>query len=80
MYKDVARFVGLDAARRMHDIPRFELHRARIPTSLFKSIAQDMDMAMTQYGPNADLKHEEAIFQFVSPVRTISLFDIVYEL
>jgi hypothetical protein len=79
MYKDVARFVGLEAPRRMHDIGTFELRRSRIPTSLFKSIAQDMDMAMTQYGPVSDLEHEEAIFQFVSPVRTISLFETVNE-
>jgi len=71
VYSDIAPFVGLDHTRRMKDIETFELHRSRIPTALFKSIAQDMDMMMMQYGPPLEHEHEEATSRFLSPVRII---------
>jgi hypothetical protein len=33
------------------DIETFRLHRSRIPTALFKSIVQDIDIMLVQYGP-----------------------------
>ena len=74
-YRDVAPFVGLDPFRRMRDIQTFELHRSRIPTTLFKSIVQDMDMMMIQYGPPDEHDHEEATSRFLSPVRIIQCLD-----
>jgi hypothetical protein len=74
-YAKIAKFVGLDPYRRLKDIQTFELHRSRIPTALFKSIVQDMDMMMVQYGPIPDHDHEEATSRFLSPVRIIQHLD-----
>jgi hypothetical protein len=74
-YEDVAPFVGLDPYRYLKDIGTFELHRSRIPTTLFKSIIQDMDMMMVQYGPLPEHEHQEATSRFLSPVRMIRSSD-----
>jgi hypothetical protein len=74
-FRDIARFVGLDHTRLLRDIGTFELHRSRIPISLFKSIVQDIDMMMVQYGPPPDHENEEATSRFLSPVRMISSSD-----
>jgi hypothetical protein len=68
-FRDVARFVGLDHTRLLRDIGTFELHRSRIPTALFRSIVQDIDMMLVQYGPPTDHETEEATSRFLSPVR-----------
>jgi hypothetical protein len=62
-------FVGLDPIRNMNDIATFELYRSRIPTSLFRSIVQDMDVLLHQYGPPIEHETEEATSRFLAPVR-----------
>jgi hypothetical protein len=74
-YAKIAKFVGLEPDRRLKDIQTFELHRSCIPTALFKSIVQDMDMMMVQHGPLPDHDHEEATSRFLSPVRFIQRLD-----
>ena len=71
-YQHIAPFVGLDPNRNMHDIATFDLHRSRIPTSLFKSIVQDMDVLLLQYGPPVEHTTEEATSRFLAPVRRSS--------
>ena len=73
-YGDIAPFVGLAASRRMNDIDTFELHRSRIPTALFKSVVEDINLMMTQYGPPGEHQTEEARSRFLSPVSTRQLF------
>ena len=68
-YEDVAVFVGLDPSRQMKDIGTFDLNRSRIPTAIFKSIVEDMDVMLVQYGPLPDHETEEARSRFLSPVR-----------
>lgn len=62
-------FVGLEAHRNLRDIATFDLYRSRIPTSLFRSIVQDMDVLLHQYGPPFEHATEEATSQFLAPVR-----------
>jgi hypothetical protein len=64
----MAPFVGLDPYREMHDIKTFHLHRSRIPTALFKSIVQDIDIMVLQYGTQINHETEEATSRFLSPV------------
>jgi len=45
-YNSIAEFVGLNPVRNLNDIGTFELRRARIPTRLFKSIVEDMDIML----------------------------------
>jgi len=71
-YQDMAPFVGLDPNRKMKDIATFDLYRSRIPTSLFRSIVQDMDVLLPQYGPPDEHETEEATSRFLAPVRTSS--------
>ena len=73
-YQDIApfvriRIVGLDPNRNMNDIATFVLHRSRIPKSLFRSIVQDMDVLLLQYGPLVEDTTEEATSRFLAPVR-----------
>jgi hypothetical protein len=49
-YKDIAPSVGLDPLWIFYDAPLFDLHRSRIPTSLFKEIVEDMDTLILQFG------------------------------
>ena len=69
-YEDIAEFVGLDADGALEDIETFELSRVRIPTSLFRSILEDMDIVMRQYGPNFQHPNVEATSRYMAPVRT----------
>ena len=69
-YHSIAEFVGLDPARMLNDIGTFELHRSRIPTRIFKSIVEDMDIMLIQYGPPPEQKTEETRSRFLSPVRS----------
>ena len=71
-YQDMAPFVGLEPHRQMNDIATFDLYRSRIPTSLFRSIVQDMDVLLSQYGPPVEHETEEATSRFFAPVRRSS--------
>ena len=73
-YRQVAPLVGLDPARRLLDIETFELHRSRIPTDLFKSIIEDMDLMLLQYGSPSQHSTEEATSRFLSPVKMTQSF------
>ena len=68
-YSSIADIVGLNPFQNLKDIGTFDLHRSRIPTHLFKSIVEDMDILMTQYGPLPEQKTEETTSRFLSPVR-----------
>jgi hypothetical protein len=73
-YRLIAPLVGLDADQRLADIQTFELCRSRIPTELFRSIVQDIDIMQVQYGPPLDHETEQARSQFLSPVSASQLF------
>ena len=77
-YKDAAPFVGLDPLRRLKDIQTFELRRSRIPNILFRSIIEDMDLMLMQYGPLDEHFTAEATSRFLSPVG-VFLFSSPYE-
>ena len=62
----MAAFVGLDPNRNMNDITTFDLCRSRIPTSLLKSIVEDMDILLRQYGPTDEHETEEAKSRFLA--------------
>jgi hypothetical protein len=47
-YCDIAPRVGLAPEAAGRDMKTFDIHRARIPTSMFKDIVQDLDIAMNQ--------------------------------
>jgi hypothetical protein len=72
-FREIAPFVGLDPIGQIWlcDAPRFNLHRSRIPTSLFKAIVEDMDILLTQYGNLRCQATEEARSCFLAPVGTI---------
>ena len=67
-YVDIAPFVGLEPQRRMRDIGFFPIRRARIPTSVFKTIVEDMDVLLPQYGSFLFHANEEARSRFLAPV------------
>ena len=67
-YRDIAPRVGLDPTSGGRDMKTFEIHRARIPTSMFKEIVGDLDMAMYQYGEPLDHDNEEARSRCLAPV------------
>ena len=69
-YEEIAPFIGLDPNFKLHDIEFFDLYRSRIPTALFKSIVQDIDVMLVQYGPPINHETEEARSRFLSPVST----------
>lgn len=79
-YQDMAPFVGLDPNRQMNDIATFDLYRSRIPTSLFKSIVQDMDILLPQYGPPIEHETEEATSRFLAPIfnRLVAQFGFAF--
>ncbi|KAF8347429.1 hypothetical protein F5887DRAFT_1172624 [Amanita rubescens] len=79
-YRDMAAFVGLDPNRNMNDVATFDLYRSRIPTSLFKSIVEDMDLLLLQYGPPDEHETAEATSRFFAPIfnRLIGLFDFAF--
>jgi hypothetical protein len=58
----------------MKDIATFELHRSRIPTTLFKSVVQDIDIMLVQYGLPIDHETEEARSRFLCPASASQLF------
>ncbi|KAF8219873.1 hypothetical protein L208DRAFT_1337115 [Tricholoma matsutake] len=79
-YMDMAPFMGLNPNRNMHDISTFDLYRSRIPTSLFESIVDDMDILLPQYGPIVEHQTEEATSQFLAPIfnRLIAVFGCAF--
>jgi hypothetical protein len=76
----MAPFVGLDPNRKMKDIATFDLYRSRIPTSLFKSVVQDMDILLPQYGPPDEHETEEATSRFLAPIfnRLVAQFGFAF--
>jgi hypothetical protein len=71
-YMQVAPRVGLDPDRLMEDIGTFELHRSRLPTSLFETIVMDMDGIMgTECGPPLEKWTVRASSKSFAPVRII---------
>ena len=64
----------------MGDIKSFALHRSRIPTVLFKTIVQDIDTMLMQYGPPIYHQTGEVRSRFLSPVRCAPLFLTINEL
>ncbi|KAF8310918.1 uncharacterized protein EI90DRAFT_2870327, partial [Cantharellus anzutake] len=79
-YNEIALFVGLDPFRFLKDIETFELHRSRIPTNLLRSIVEDMDIMLKQYGPLSAHETEEATSRFLSPIfhRLIAEFSFTF--
>jgi hypothetical protein len=71
-YRDIAPRVGLDPLLKSNDMQVFDIHYARIPTSLFKAMVEDPDIVMDQYGEPCDHKNEEARSRFLAPVSTQS--------
>ncbi|KAF8476683.1 hypothetical protein DFH94DRAFT_634682 [Russula ochroleuca] len=67
-YDEVASHVGLEPLKRFKDAGTFEIHRSRIPTNLFKSIVQDMDIMLAQYGSPEEQMTKEARSRFFSPI------------
>ncbi|KAF8227578.1 hypothetical protein L208DRAFT_1405158 [Tricholoma matsutake] len=73
----MAPFVGLDPNRKMNDIATFDLHRSRIPTSLFQV---HMDVLLPQYGPAVEHETEEATSRFLAPIFNclVALFGFAF--
>ena len=67
-YRDIAPRVGLKFELAGEDMPTFDIHRARIPSSLFKDIIGDLQVIMKQYGEPTRHKNEEARSRFLAPV------------
>jgi len=67
-FSNAAPLVGLDPDLELQDISTFEVHRSRISTELFKSIVEDMDVMLVQYGPPHVHETEEARSRFFSPI------------
>ena|ERR1700691_1359029 len=67
-YRDIAPRVGLKFELAGKDMPTFDMHCARIPSSLFKDIIGDLQVIMKQYGEPARHKNEEARSRFHAPV------------
>jgi uncharacterized protein YbgA (DUF1722 family) len=68
-FRDIAEFVGLEHEQKLKDLGTFNLYRSRIPTQLSRSIVEDIDVLMIQYGPLPDQKNEETRSRFLAPVR-----------
>lgn len=77
-YRDIAPRVGLDPLLKGNDMQAFDIHRARIPTALFKAIVEDLGIVMNQYGEPRDHKNEQARSRFLAPLfnRTVALFKL----
>ncbi|KIK09792.1 hypothetical protein K443DRAFT_301106 [Laccaria amethystina LaAM-08-1] len=76
----MAEFVELNPRLELDDIGTFNLHRSRIPTDLFRSIVEDMDVLLAQYGPLRAQNNEEARSRFLSPIfnRLIAQFNFAF--
>jgi hypothetical protein len=69
-YCHIAPLVGLKNKLAGSDMKAFKIHRARIPTYMFKEIIQDVEIIMTQYGDPAEHQTKEAILRFLATVRS----------
>jgi hypothetical protein len=67
-YLDVAPRVGLKLELAGSDMTTFEIHRARIPTSLFGRIIDDLQVVMKRYGEPTPNKKGECL-RYLAPVR-----------
>jgi hypothetical protein len=67
-YRDIAPRVGLQSDLRGRDMLTFDIYRARIPNSLFRTIISDIQVMMKQYGDPVCHKNEEARSRFLAPV------------
>jgi hypothetical protein len=67
-YSDIAPRVGLKFELAGNDMPTFDIHRARIPTSLFGDIVLDLEVIMKQYGEPVRHKNEESRSRCLAPV------------
>ncbi|KZO95673.1 cytochrome P450 [Calocera viscosa TUFC12733] len=67
-YASIARKVGLDASFSLQDTPTFPLHRARIPTSLFRDIVGDVELAVKQYGLPHEQDNEPTRSRFIASI------------
>jgi len=67
-YREMAPRVGLDPYGSGSDMQTFDIRRARIPTSLFKDIVQDLEISMKQYGEPNEQANEEARSRCLAPV------------
>jgi hypothetical protein len=67
-YRDIAPLVGLDPYGAGGDMTTFNLYRARMPTSLFKKIIQNLETQLKEYGEPNDHENEEARSRYLAPV------------
>ena len=67
-YLDIAPRVGLKPTLQGRDMKTFDIHRARILTSLFKEIVEDLDVAMYQYGGPDYHDNVEVMSKYLAPV------------
>jgi hypothetical protein len=67
-YREIAPIVGLHPFGMGNDMQTFDIHRARIPTSLFKEIVQDLEVSMKQYGEPNEQVNVEARSRYLAPV------------
>jgi hypothetical protein len=67
-YGDIASQFGLDPLLEGADMKTFEIHRARIPTSMFKAIMEDVSVIMEQYGERVGDQNAEARSRYLAPV------------
>ena len=79
-YRAIAPRVGLDPLLTGNDMQTFDVHRARIPTALFKAIVEDLGIVMNQYGEPRDHQNEEARSRFLAPVSAQSASFADFEL
>ncbi|TDL16564.1 hypothetical protein BD410DRAFT_901961 [Rickenella mellea] len=75
-YTAVAPYVDLDPIASFHDASLFDLQRSRIPTPVFRTIVEDMDIMMLQYGP-LDHESEQATSRTLAPIfnRLVAVFE-----
>jgi len=78
-YVTMARKVGLDASFSLQDTPTFPLHRARIPTPIFKEIVGDVEQAVKQYGMPHEQDNEPTRSRFIASIfaRLSSHFELL---
>ncbi|KAF8345555.1 hypothetical protein F5887DRAFT_965637, partial [Amanita rubescens] len=65
-FYDIAESVGLEREQKLKDIGTFNLCRSRIPTLLFRSIVEDMDVFQIQYGLLPYQKNERTRSRFLA--------------
>jgi len=67
-YLQIAPRVALEPLLKWTDMQTFYIHRARIPTLLFREIVADLQILMYQFGDPQDHVNEEARSRFIAPV------------